>query len=465
MGAGAAHRPPPFRLSKDGENVRSRPSIPRIAAAAIVLVGLGALAPVALESRGDRLQVAGAASSDVLLPVASDADAAIAALGERTEARPDDAKLHAQLGLAYLGRARDAADPSSLLPAEAAFRRSLELQDVGNLEAYVGMAALSNARHDFSASVEWSRKAIATNPHSSSAYGLLGDALFELGKVARADAAYQRMVDLRPDVASYVRASYAQQYHGRTRAATATLRLALRAAGPAGETAAWVRHQLGDVYAGLGDHAEAARQNRIGTRIAPGYVPPTVGLAEAHMARGRLDSALPIMEVAARELPALEYMITLGDLYHATGRPSEAEEQYALVAEKLARYRAAGVKADADFTVFYADHGLRADAAVREARRAYAERPTQKIADALGWALHARGDHRAAWRYARRAVRGPVQDATAYFHAGAIADALGRDGVARRLARRALDLDPAFSLVHAAAARSLAGAEAGASSK
>jgi tetratricopeptide (TPR) repeat protein len=419
-----------------------------VAGSLVAIVTFGALAPVVLETTGEKAAIASVAPEESLLPgAARDAEATIAALVERTTADPDDAKLHAQLGLTYLQRARDEADPSSLPLAERALTRSLELQPLDNLAAFVGMASLGNARHDFRTSVEWSRKAIDTDPYDSSAYGLLGDALFELGKVAQADAAYQRMVEVRPDVASYVRASYALQHHGRTRAALGTMRLALQAAGPAGETAAWVRHQLGDIYAGLGDNRAAARHNRIGTEIAPGYVPPTVGLAEAHLASGRLDAAIEIMEIAADELPSLEYMITLGDLYRATGDAAAADAQYEEVAGKLADYRAAGVRADADFTVFYADHGLRLGAALREARLAYAERPTPKIADALAWVLHARGDDRAAWSYARRAIGGPARDAKAVFHAGTIARGLGLDAKGDRLLDRALQSDPTLALV------------------
>lgn len=360
------------------------------------------------------------------------------------EADASDPKVHAREGLAYVQRARDDADPSFLPRAESALQRSLDLQPADNLEAFVGMAALANARHDFSGSVRWSRRAIRTNPYSASAYGLLGDALFELGRVRRADAAYQKMVDVRPDVASYVRASYALQHHGRTKDAIAALRLALDAAGPAGDTAAWVRHQLGDVYAGMGDYRQAARQNRIGTKVAPGYVPPTVGLAESLIARGRLEDALEIMEVAANELPSLEYMITLGDLYAATGGRSDAEAQYATVAGKLAEYRRNGVLPDADFVVFYADHGLRPGAALGEARRIYRDRPTAKTADALAWMLHSLGRDRRAWTLVAEATRAAPGDADTLFHAGKIARSLGRDGSATRLIGEAMDLDPSL---------------------
>jgi tetratricopeptide (TPR) repeat protein len=418
----------------------------------------GALLPLRVE-RSEAHSEAGSETPrvDALASWGADAGSPIEALIARIDVNPDDARLHAQLGLAYLQEARNQAAPSHLPRAVEALARSLELQPRDNLDAYVGMASLANARHDFSASLDWSRRAIATNPYNAAAHGLLGDALFELGRVHGADAAYQEMVEVRPDVASYVRASYAHQYHGRTRAALDAMRLALQAAGPTGETAAWVRHQMGDIYAGLGNNREAARQNRIGIAIAPGYVPPTVGLAESLIAAERLDEAIPIMERATDELPSLEYMITLADLYRATGRDADAERQYREVADKLQEYGRNGVLPDADFIVFYADHSLRAKAALREATAIYRNRATAKTADARAWMLHSLGRDGAAWRYAREAIGSKAADSTMHFHAGVIAAARGDDKRASALMRRALELDNAFSVVQVPIALRIAG--------
>lgn len=380
----------------------------------------------------------------------------IGALITGIDNNPDDAKLHAQLGLVYLQQARNEADPSRLPPAGRALRQSLELQPQDNLEAFIGMASLANARHDFSHSLRWSRRAIESNPHNAAGYGLLGDALFELGRVPAADSAYQKMVEVRPDVASYVRVSYALQYHRQVPAAIDAMRLALQAAGPSGETAAWVRHQMGDIYAGLRDNRKAARQNRTGIAIAPGYVPPTVGLAESHIAMGRLQKAVEIMETATDELPSLEYGITLGDLYWATSRASDAVRQYREVAAKLKEYRSNGVLPDADFIIFYADHGLRPTAALREAFAVYRNRPTAKSADALAWMLHTVGRDRRAWHYAHEAIGARGTDSRILFHAGMIATSRDDDETAIRLMRRALELDPTFSLVQAPIARRIA---------
>jgi tetratricopeptide (TPR) repeat protein len=415
--------------------VRSKTAV----AGAFVAAGLflsGALAPLRSTPSEAVSPAPSTASGAFLTPSQSNPDQ-IATLAARLEARPDDAATAAALGHAYLREARDAAAPSLLPLAEHSLERSLQVQPDGNFNAYTGMAALANARHDFRGSVTWSRRAIAANPYGAAAYGLLGDALFELGRVRAADGAYQEMVSRRPDVASYVRASYALQHRGATRAAIAAMKLALQAAGPTGETAAWVRHQMGDVYAGLGRHGRAARENRIGAALAPGFVPPQVGLAESFTARGRLVEATRIMERAVAELPTLEYLTTLGNLYDATGRPSDAEEQYDAAAALLAEYRAAEVLPDADFVVFYADQGIRLGAALREARAIYRDRPTPKVAGALAWVLHATGDDAAAWRFAREAAAAPQRDATTLQHAATIARALGKDSAARTLERDA----------------------------
>ena len=416
-------------------------------AAGMFLFAAGALGPLQAGRSGAELG-----------PAAAPADAAasvIDRLRRQIAATPDNPQLHAQLAVAYLDLARNEADPSVLPRAHEALNRSLELQPQDNADAFQGMAALANARHDFSRSVEWSRRAIEAEPYDAASYGLLGDALFELGHVRRADAAYQQMLDLKPDVGSYVRASYSLQYHRRTRTALAVMRLALKAAGPTGETAAWVRHQLGDIYAGKQDHRSAARQNRIGMQIAPGYVPPMVGLAESFIARGRLDDAIELMEGAVVELPALEYLITLADLYEATGRSADAQARYEQVAERLSEYRAAGVLPDVDFVLFYADHSLRPNAALAEARAIYLDRPTPKTADALGWMLHSAGKDRVAWRYARRAIGHPSRDSSMLFHAGMIARSLGKGSDAKRLLREAVALDPMFSRMQAPLARRL----------
>ena len=403
------------------------------------LLLVGALRPVSVRSQ------------EGPLPGSSEALEAEVAAGTAT------AEEVAALAFDYIGRVRTEADPSVIPVARRLLERSLDMQPAGNFEASLGMASLANVRHDFSTSVKWSRRAIRINPYAAAPYGTLGDALFELGHVGDADAAYQDMIDLRPNVASYVRASYVAQSNADYDAAIRALKLALQAVPPVGEDRAFILHQLGDVYSTLRDFARSERVNRTGTEVAPGYVPPTVGIAESYISRGRYEDALPIMERAARELPALEYIITLGDLYWALGDEEAAAKTYDRAARTFALFRANDVLPDHDFVLFYADHGFRRWAALREARIIYENRPTAAAADTLGWALHSVGRDRKALVNAREALRRTaLPDASVFFHAASIADSLDKNQTARRWARAALRIDPRFSLFHLDAAERLA---------
>jgi tetratricopeptide (TPR) repeat protein len=422
----------------------------------VALVAVGALGPLAF-SKDDRpsAPVDSAVLSSLALVPGSDA-ATDPRLEDRVDSGQADSLEHAALAFQYMRQARDEADPSYLPKVESLLERSLGLQPNENFAALMGMAAYGNATHDFSGSVTWARKAIEVNPFNAGPYGLLGDALFELGRYDAADRAYQKMIDTRPEVASYVRASYSAQYHGNNRAALHAMRLAIQAAPRAGEEAAWLRHQLGDIYASMGRVELAGEINREGIRLAPGYVPPTVGVAESFIAKGQLKKALPLIERAASKLPTLEYLGTLGDLRHALGDRAGAVAAYEELKDKLAVYRESGVRPDVDFILIYADHADRLDAALDEARAIYKDRPTAGTADALGWILHAHGRDAEAARYAREAIdRSNAPDALHHFHAGSIALGLGNEDAARRHLKTALDLDPRFSLTQAPEARRL----------
>ncbi len=54
----------------------------------------------------------------------------------------------------------------------------------------------------------------ALNPYDADAYGVIGDALVELGRYDEAFEAFQTMVDTKPELASYARVSYARELLG-----------------------------------------------------------------------------------------------------------------------------------------------------------------------------------------------------------------------------------------------------------
>ena len=131
-------------------------------------------------------------------PVPDRLAASIEQAQDRLRRLPDDAGTWAALGSAYVEQARVSANPAYYPQAQGALERSLALQPDGNAAAAIGLGALANARHDFAAARGYAEQALALNPASVEAYGVLADAATQLGDTATATAAVQRMLDLRP---------------------------------------------------------------------------------------------------------------------------------------------------------------------------------------------------------------------------------------------------------------------------
>jgi tetratricopeptide (TPR) repeat protein len=425
----------------------------RLAAAAglaLALFGLGGLGMFTADRTVPPPAVSPRTSATLLGPSGGGEalDSTIASLQARLRADADDWRAHADLGLAYLQKGRLTADPVWYTKAEGVLTRSLSLNDSENPRAVLGMGVLSLARHEFADALEWGRQAKALDPYESQAYGVIGDALVELGRYAEAVRAFQEMIDLRPDLSSYARASYARELHGDVTGAIAAMRAALAASGGVPEDAAWVASKLGDLYLGQGRVARAEREYRRGAYLAPDYVIPQVGLAKVAAFRGRFDDATETLADVVDRHPAPEFVILLGDLYGAAGRKSEAGHQYELVRAMQRLYRQNGVNTDLEMALFNADHGVGLEGAVEMARAEHRKRRSIHSADALAWTLYGMGQYREAARYSKEALRLGTRDPLLRFHAGMIAFRLGDQAQAERHLSAALTINPHFSFLH-----------------
>jgi tetratricopeptide (TPR) repeat protein len=376
----------------------------------------------------------------------------IGRLEEAVRARPGDAEALALLGLSYQQRYRETADPSDLARSADALGRALRI-DPASVNATSGLASLALSRHDFREALRLGRRALALAPGTARHHGVVGDALLELGRHREAFAAFDRMVALRPDVASYARVAYARELLGRPRAAIAAMGLAAGAAGLRGEPAAWAHVELGKLHFGLGELRAAERSYRLALAARPGYVFALDALARVEAARGRLPKAVSLARQAVASVPLPQFAGTLAELYDAAGRTDEAREQVRLVGAIERLLRANGVRTDLETALFDLDRGLHLRDALARARRAHMERPGLEADDVLGWALVRNGRCAEGLRYARRSLRLGTRDALKLFHRGLAERCLGRGADARRSFAAALALNPYFSIRFAPLAR------------
>ena len=186
------------------------------------------------------------------------------------------------------------------------------------------------------------------------------------------------------------------------------MQLSLEAAGTSASSYAFAAFHLGELSRASGQPRAAAHYYRNALDADPTYLPALAGQARLAVARGDLDAAERDYLRVVQRLPLTEYVVELGELYDATGRPELARQQYA-VATATARLLAAnGVVTDLETALFQADHGSPAEA-LAAARAEWSARHSIHTADALGWALHAAGRDRrgAALRAARHPARHP----------------------------------------------------------
>ena len=385
-------------------------------------------------------------------PVPDRLAATIAQAQERLRRVPGDAGTWAALGSAYVEQARVSGNPAYYAQAQGALDRSLQLQPTANAAAAVGAGALANAQHDFTAARGHAEQALALNPFSMEANGVLADAATQLGDTATATAAVQRMLELRPGVAAFTRASYELELHGRVDEARMALERALGAATGRDELA-FCHYHVGELAWGGGNSGEARAHYERGLAAAPGDPALLQGRAKVLAATGQVDEAITAYDRLTQRVPLPQYLLEYGELLESAGRLPEAQAQYRLLAEQQRLSAAQGSLDDTTAALVAADHGDPAEA-VRLAEAEWSRRQSVFSAEALAWALHKAGRDAEALPLIEQAGELGRRDATLDYRRGMILAGLsrtdpGRTGDAVSALDEALATNPHFSPLHA----------------
>ena len=375
----------------------------------------------------------------------------VVALQQRLRQVPNDDAAWATLGLSYIDRAKANADPELYQKAEGALRRSLELREADNFVAAAGMAALANARHDFTAGRDWARRGLGINPASATLFGALADAETQLGHYQEAWEATQRMVDISPDTASLARVSYSWELRGDLPRARSLMQRALENA-PNSSQQAFARYHLGDLALLEGDLVGALVHYEAGLLAEPSSPALVEGRARAKAAMGRSDEAAADMAEAVARMPEPGYVLYYGELLESLGRTAEADQQYELFRAEQRLFEASGVVVDVEAALFEADHGD-PGRAVAVAEAGLRTRPFLEMEAAYAWALHRAGRHADAAAAIGRARSLGTRNPRFEFFAGMIERSLGNPDAARSHLAAALAANPAFHPLHAPAAR------------
>ena len=352
----------------------------------------------------------------------------------------------------FMDQARVTGDATWYERAEAACDRALILAP-DHYDALKLRAWVYGGQHRFDEAAAAARRAMALRPSDPFNYGTLGDALIETGDYDGAAGAFQTMLDLRPDSASYARGAYLRELTGDTGGAIELMTMAAAAADLGHQ--AWYRSQLGDLYFSKGDIRTAAHLHDEALVLAPNSHAALAGSARAHAAMGEMERAVELYTRSLQRLPSPIVAAELGKLLDQLGRYAEAQRQYALV-DATTKLSAPG-QFDRQIAVSFADRGIAVEEALDVAERSLRSRKDIYGYDAVAWCALKAGRIDRARTAMAEAMRLQTRDAKLYFHAGMIALAASDAQAARRLLAEALRINPHFDMRDGAEARRVLG--------
>ena len=382
-------------------------------------------------------------------PVRTDAaglnsDGRIALYEKRLREHPDDGRVQAGLASAFMQKLRETTDFAYLNRASAIVEKMLAV-DPKNYDAIRLTAEMETHRHNFPRAASFAEELIQRNPSDTGAWGMLGDSFMELGKYDEAGEAYQRMLTLRPNLASYNRVAYHRFVTGKTDESLGWMSLAVQAGSPTPENLAWCLVEFGDMLFKTGRTSDAHQAYEQALRLLPGYHRAYGALGREFAAAGQFEKAAGELERALAVIPLPDYAGPLQTIYGKLGKTAQAKQQSDLldVIDKLGRTN--GEKGNRALAVVYADQNRNLARALELAQGELETRKDVYTYDALSWVLFRNGKQKEAEEASEKAMAMNTPEPGFYYHAGMIAIGAGKEHAGLDLLRRALELNPNFS--------------------
>jgi len=324
-----------------------------------------------------------------------------------------------RLGWLFVAKARESFDQGFYRLAEQC-SLCLETRKPGSPEAMLLRGHALQNQHRFKEAEPLARELVHRRGLPFD-YGLLGDVLMEQGQLSAATEAYQKMIDLRPDLHSYARGAHLRWLKGDLNGAAQLMELAASASSPLDpESAAWVHTRLALYRLQSGALNEADRVCDQALDFQKDYPPALLLRGRIRLARGNGAEAIEVLQVAAKRSPLPEYQWALAEALRQEKRVDEAE----VVESQLRRTGAANDPRT--YALYLATCGNSATTALRLAQQELEQRADVFTYDALAWSLAAAGKIKEAQGQMEKALAEGTKDGRLFFHAAAIAAKAGQ---------------------------------------
>ncbi len=365
----------------------------------------------------------------------SKSDLEIAALQRKIKTSPLPAPLFERLGWLFVAKARSANDPGFYNLVEQT-ALCLEAQEPGNSSALLLRGHALQSLHKFK-EAEPIARALVQKRGASFDFGLLGDILMDRGQMAQGIEAYQKMMELKPDLHSYTRAAHARWIKGDVEGAAELISMATDAGSSRNaEATAWSYTRRAAYELQLGHLLESRDAVNAALQLQSDNAAALFFRGRIELAQGETNHAIDSLQRAAKLNALPEYQWILADVLDLAGRKSEA------VAVESELNKRGAQEDPRTFALYLATRRIKSDVASKLVQRELIERSDIFTHDALAWAYNASGKFSEAKVQSNLALREGTEDARLFFHAAVIANALSEITEARAYSQKAAALRP-----------------------
>jgi tetratricopeptide (TPR) repeat protein len=323
-----------------------------------------------------------------------------------------------RLGWTFVRKARSSYDPGYYKLAEQC-SLCVQSMEANDPDALLLQGHILDSLHQFKEAESVARKLLVIRSDASD-HGLLGDVLMEQGRLDEAVISYQKMINLRPDLQAYTRVANMRWLKGDLEGAIDVMQMAVAAGGSSEpEATAWAYTRLATYKFQAGDVDAAAKSAGIALQFAENCAPALLLRGRILLAQNKVSAAIESLQRATDLTSLPEYQWALADALRESGDWQAAQD----VEGRLVN---SGTANDPrTFALYLVTRGERVQEALALAQRELNTREDIFTMDAVAWTLKANNRLTEARDYSEKSLKEGTQDARLFYHAGAIALALG----------------------------------------
>ncbi len=365
---------------------------------------------------------------------------------EKIKNNPQDFASYIKLAEIFINEARVTGEHGHYYPAILGLIENLQSKKPDNEILFRALTLKSSvylSLHQFATAKECATQAVQLNANNAQIYGALVDANVELGNYAEAVKMAEKMMEIRPDLISYSRASYLREIHGDPNGAIEAMNLAVESGYAGYENLAWTRNTLGEIHETYGDIMNAEVQYKTTLEERPGYPFAIAGLASVEKKKGNIEQAEKLLNQACAIIPEVSFYAELAYIYKETGRKEMADKTTAEVLAMMADDEAKGHVMHLEYAKLYMNLIEDYEKALEYAMKEYEVRPMNiDVNKVLAEIYYNKNDFVKAEEHLALALSTNSQHPELLMIAGLIYSANGNKTQGEQLVKRANESNP-----------------------